>query len=234
MGIASAFALRATADTSLHPSYRLLRSLSSEPHLRSGLCRRRRERSRSAWRSRAHRPSPELKRTVARGCQNNRAEIDVPNPREYPVCRCTRLRSALVSACYRRRDVSIESIELVVKRSTPEKVSRKEIASTAPEVVESRERSMEARMRRSGNTAPWPAEGLVGGKGKRNAERHQEGRIYFVHHGTPTHSQHQRILGLGFRARQGIINEWLRRNLNGCKARTRMCFLCKQALRRRK
>jgi hypothetical protein len=32
MGIASAFALRATADKSLHPSYRLLLSLSSEPH----------------------------------------------------------------------------------------------------------------------------------------------------------------------------------------------------------
>jgi len=45
----------------------------------------------------------------------------------------------------------------------PEKVSRKEIASTAPEVVRSRERSMEARMWRSGNAAPWPAESLVGG-----------------------------------------------------------------------
>jgi hypothetical protein len=55
---------------------------------------------------------------------------------------------------------------------------------------------MEGRMRRSRNAAPWPAEGLVGGKGKRNAEGHQEGRIHFVHHGTPTHSQHQRILAL--------------------------------------
>src|SRR5258706_5782795 len=83
-------------------------------------------------------------------------------------------------------------------------------------------------MHRSRNTAtdcPRPAEGLAGGKGKRDAERHQESRIQFVHHGTPTHSQHQRILGWGFRARQGIINEWLRRNLNGCKARTRMCCL---------
>jgi SRSO17 transposase len=32
------------------------------------------------------------------------------------------------------------------------------------------------------------------------------------------------MLGRGFRARQGIISEWLRRNLNGCKARTRMCM----------
>jgi hypothetical protein len=85
---------------------------------------------------------------------------------------------------------------------------------------------MESRMRRSRNatmTCPWPAQCLVGGKGKRYAERHQEGRIPFIHHGTPTHSQHQRILGRAFRARQGIINEWLRRNLNGCKVRKRMC-----------
>jgi hypothetical protein len=89
-------------------------------------------------------------------------------------------------------------------------------------------------MRRSRNAALWPAEGLVGGKGKRDAERHQEDRIYFVHHGTPTHSQHQLILGRGFRGRQGIINEWLRRNLNGCKARTRMCCLAQATgLRRR-
>ena len=85
---------------------------------------------------------------------------------------------------------------------------------------------MESRMRRSGNAAMaclWPAQCLVGGKGKRYPERHQEGRIHFIHHGTLTHSQHERILGRGFRARQGIINEWLRRNLNRRKARTRMC-----------
>src|SRR5258706_10111672 len=84
------------------------------------------------------------------------------------------------------------------------------------------------RVRRSRNatrTRLRAAECLAGGKGNRYAERHQEGRIHFIHHGTPTHSQHECILGRGFRARQGIINEWLRRNLNGCKARTRMCCL---------
>src|SRR5260370_40121420 len=109
--------------------------------------------------------------------------------------------------------------------SSPKEVSRKEIASMAPEVVRPSERSMESRMGRSRNATLWPAEGLVGGKGKGDAERHQESRIHFVNHGAPTHSQHERILGRGFRARQGIINEWLRRNLNGCKACTRMCCL---------
>ena len=109
---------------SLHPSYRLLRSLSSEPRLRSGLCRRRRERSRSAWRSRAHRPSLDLEKTIERGCQNNRAEIDVPNPREYPVCRCklTRLRSALSGLISAARNLRWAGRHTVPpKKSLPER-----------------------------------------------------------------------------------------------------------------
>ena len=91
--------------------------------------------------------------------------------------------------------------------------------------------SMESRMHRSRNatmTCLWPAQCLVGGKGKRYAERHQEGRIHFLHHGTPSHSQHQRILGRGFRARRGIMNEWLRRNLNGCRFARECAVPCKR------
>ena len=109
--------------------------------------------------------------------------------------------------------------------------SRKESPSNASVVMRSSEWSMESRMHRSRNatmTCLWPAQCLVGGKGKRYAERHQEGRIHFIHHGTPTHSQHQRILGRGFRARQGIINEWLRRNLNGCRFARECAVPCKR------
>ena len=63
-------------------------SLSSEPHSRSGLCRQRRERSRSAWRSRAHRPSVEKKKMVAKSSHKNWADTGVPNPRGHHICMC--------------------------------------------------------------------------------------------------------------------------------------------------
>ncbi len=157
---------------------------------------------------------------VAQSSHKNWADTGVPNPREHHICMCNlyRLRPGPipVARCLCR----------VGRYGPPEETSRKEVPSIASVVVRSGECSMESRMHRSRNaamTCPWPAQCLVGDKGKRYAERHQESRIHFIHHGTPTHSQHQCILGRGFRARQGIINEWLRRNLNGCKVRTRMC-----------
>ncbi len=98
-------------------------SLSSEPHLRFGLCRQRRERSRSAWRSRAHRPSVE--RVVAERSQKNWADIGVPNPRENSICRCNlyRLRSGLISVARRLRRVghTVPKRSLLPKRSLPER-----------------------------------------------------------------------------------------------------------------
>ena len=148
----------------------------------------------------------------------------MPNPREHQICMCNlyRLRPGLipVARCLRRVD------HTVPRRNFPERKP-----SNASVVMRSSEWSMESRMHRSRNatmTCLWLAQCLVGGKGKRYAERHQEGRIHFIHHGTPTHSQHQRILGRGFRARQGIINEWLRRNLNGCRFARECAVPCKQ------
>ena len=98
-------------------------SLSSEPHLRFGLCRQRRERSRSAWRSRAHKPSVE--RVVAQRSQKNWADIGVPNPRENSICRCNlyRLRSGLISVARRLRRVghTVPKRSLLPKRSLPER-----------------------------------------------------------------------------------------------------------------
>ena len=90
-------------------------SLSSEPHLRFGLCRQRQEPSRSGWRSRAHRPPAE--KVVAESSQKNRADIGVPNPREYRMCNLYRLRSGLISVARRLRRVG----HTVPKRNFPEK-----------------------------------------------------------------------------------------------------------------
>ena len=106
----------AKADMPIHNDQRPL-SLSSEPHLRFGLCRQRREPSRSAWRSRAHRPPVE--KMVQEGWQKNWADIDVPNPREHQICTCNlyRLRPGLipVARCLRRVR------HTVPKRNLPER-----------------------------------------------------------------------------------------------------------------
>ena len=92
-------------------------TLSSEPHLRFGLCRQRREPSRSAWRSRAHRPPVE--KMVQECWQKNSADIGVPNPREHQICRCNlcRLRSDLISVAQTLRWVG----HMVPKRNLPER-----------------------------------------------------------------------------------------------------------------